>query len=315
MKSRIEGKVAFLEYYQNLFPETDEADSMFASLSRSTQPILRFNIKDSSTLQSQWQRLGLTWQTLSWFPTAVLWPPEAPLGTDLPGHSNHLIYAMNASSLLPALALDAQPGERILDACAAPGGKTLLIAETMQGQGELIANDSSPARRHRLQAVLSDYNQAWVTTQGKKAETIYQRQPNYFDRILLDAPCSSEKHVWNKPERLAQWTPARTKQLAQRQLALISGLFEAVKIGGRLVYATCAISRKEDEEVIARLLKKKKDRIALEPWPSHLPHGLPLPGSGLTAVEEASLCRILPHQLVQADNWDPMFIAIITRLA
>jgi len=285
-------KDLFIAHYQKLFPS--DWPALWQALQEYRKPILRVSPNNVAALRALFTSAHLEWSPLSWYNNAIEWPASAPLDTELPGNADHLFYVMSASSLVPVLALDPQPGETILDACAAPGGKTLVIADLMQGKGRLIANDSSPDRRRRMQDVFRQYEQPTIEVWGKKGETLFRQYPGGFDRILLDAPCSSEIHVIRNPHYLGQWTPGRTRSLQYRQIALLSGLFEALKIGGRIVYSTCAVTPEEDEQIVVKLLKKKKDRVRMLPW------SLPCPGP-----------RILPH----SDNLDPMFVAIFERVA
>lgn len=285
-------KELFIAHYQKLFGL--EWPKLWEALQQHRKPILRFAPKNADTLKQLFAAHHLEWRVLEWYPFAVHWPQEAAEDASLPGNDEHLFYVMSASSLLPVLALDPQPGEYILDACAAPGGKALAIADTTEGKTRLIANDTSPDRRRRMREIFLDYHHPEISVWNQKAETLFKKYPEAFDRILLDAPCSSEMHVIRQPHYLDQWTPGRTRSLQYRQIALLSGLFEAVKIGGRIVYSTCAVTPEENNGIVERFLKKKKDRVRQLPWV------LPCPGP-----------RILPH----TDNLDPMFVAIFERLA
>ena len=174
-------------------------------------------------------------------------------------------YVMDLASVFAARALDVQPGDSVLDMCAAPGGKTLVLAEKLQGQGELIANEPSGPRRERLKKVLQQYipreerNHIWVN--GKDAGLYAISHPGHFDRILVDAPCSGEEHLLETPAELKEWKVSRSEKLAQRQYALLTAALLAVKSGGRIVYSTCALSPFENDQVIERLLTKKKDQF------------------------------------------------------
>lgn len=277
--------MTFEEYYRKLFNSEAEFQQFLNNLTAEHKPVLRFRQQDQARLQELWAKQQLPWQLVPEYSNALLWPDNVPLGTPLPGFAEKLIYPMNVSSLYPVLALDPQPGEQILDACAAPGGKALAIYDRMTGEGELIANDSSPARVYRMRQVFQEYGAAGVTIWQKKAEIIFKRYPEYFDKILLDAPCSSEKHVYTQPKYLAQWTPARIKHLKQRQIALINGLWLALKPGGRLVYSTCAVNQEENEGVVADFLKRHPE------------------------AQQLTEQRIWPD----ADRFDPMFIAAFQK--
>lgn len=312
----------FEQYYRSLFPEAGEYDKWLRTMTTPSLPILRFSAKNASVVHALWHTHGLTWKPLEWYPLAVEWPPEIPYGDTLPGYDEHLVYPMNASSLIPVLALDVQPADMVLDACAAPGGKALAIVEQLNAPDQLIANDTSLQRSRRLHEVLEVYGYGSAVLRRKKAETLFQEYPDQFDKILLDAPCSSEKHILAQPRRLAQWSPARIKALRQRQIALVSGLFLALKPGGRLVYATCAITPEENEEVIATLLKKKKTAIRLLDWTIQCPgeDGMPESTNRVykTDFDLSAVRRVLPHHttavVTERVQMDPMFVAVIERL-
>ena len=178
-------------------------------------------------------------------------------------------YFLDRASMYPAQALDVQPGDCVLDLCAAPGGKTLILALAKGEAGTLVANDKSADRRARLKAVVTEHLPAAIASTvhitGFDAATWGLHQKDMYDRVLLDAPCSSERHVLSSPYYLAQWTPARTKQLAIRQFAMLAAALDAAKAGGRVVYSTCSISPLENDGVIEKLFKKRKDMFDILP--------------------------------------------------
>lgn len=310
--SGLRGKQGFHDYYKQWFSDDAEFQSFLTSLEESTLPILRFSPANEKTLRALWDKAGIPWKTVDWYPYALLWPEGEQFGAVLPGYDEHLFYPMSASSLLPVLALELKGTERVLDACAAPGGKALCIADLLTAEGSLVANDMSPDRRERMKRVLSEYNHPEVDVWGMKAEVIFKKYPDSFDTILVDAPCSSEKHVYNHPHYIHQWSSGRVRQLKQRQIALLSGLFLALKLGGRMVYSTCAITPEENEDIVERLLKKKKDTIRLVPYALNTPgsDGL-FPPEKHYSFDSHAVRRILPHR----DHLDPMFVAIFERIA
>ncbi len=172
------------------------------------------------------------------------------------------IYA--AQALPPITPVDAGC---YLDMCAAPGGKTLVLASGMGQEAQLQANELSRARRARLLTVLDEHLppdiRSRIDVTGYDAAALPRYRQAYYDRILLDAPCSSERHVITDAKHLACWTPARIKMLAQRQWALLSAAFLLLKQGGFLVYATCALADAENDGVVQRLLKKYKTDAAV----------------------------------------------------
>lgn len=169
-------------------------------------------------------------------------------------------YLLDGASPFAVEALALQGSERVLDLCAAPGGKTLLIHWKLNQQGSLTANEFSRDRRFKLLRVLKAYlpadRLARVQVTGRDAATWCRREKESYDRILLDAPCSSERHVLKDAHALAAWTPARPKRLAQRQWSMLSSAFQVLAPGGLLVYSTCSIHPAENDGVVERLLKK-----------------------------------------------------------
>ncbi|PIT86215.1 MAG: hypothetical protein COU33_04485, partial [Candidatus Magasanikbacteria bacterium CG10_big_fil_rev_8_21_14_0_10_43_6] len=156
MKSE-KGKEGFLNYYRTLFPSGKEFKQFIECLEKPNLPVLRFSPPQAARLWSLWREKGLSWQPLSWYPYALLWPKEVAYGQLLPGFKQKLFYPMNAASLIPVLALQVQPDDMVLDACAAPGGKTLFLSEFIGRKGRLIANDLSRARLTRMKQVFKDY--------------------------------------------------------------------------------------------------------------------------------------------------------------
>jgi len=177
------------------------------------------------------------------------------------------VYIMDPASVMVARALEVQSGDRVLDMCAAPGGKSLILIEALAEDGEIFCNDLSPERRERLKKVIQQYvprsirDRVWVT--GKDGVQFGLKEAGTFDRVLLDAPCSGERHVLENPTAQKEWSPRRTEHLATRQYSLLSAALLALKPGGRVVYSTCSISPDENDGVIKKLLKKKKDEVKL----------------------------------------------------
>ncbi|MEK7528352.1 MAG: RsmB/NOP family class I SAM-dependent RNA methyltransferase [Patescibacteria group bacterium] len=260
-KKKLRGEEAFREYYRTFFTSDDEFEKFLDALRTPSKPVLRFSPRDDDALHKLWSDRGLTWGKHPMYEYAVLWPHEANIGEILPGYEEKMLYPMNASSLLPVLALDVKNGDRVLDACAAPGGKALVINDILGGSGKLIANDRSSARASRMRNIFEEYGARNIEMWNVPAETLFRKYPDFFDKILLDAPCSSEKHVIQSPKHLAEWSHGRIRALKQQQLSLLCGLFRALKTGGRLVYATCAVTREENEDVIEKCLKKTGGRL------------------------------------------------------
>lgn len=184
-------------------------------------------------------------------------------------------YFLDSASVLAALCLPLENATDLLDLCAAPGGKTLVLASRMDGDAKLSSNERSPERKHRLSTVvencLPSEISARVKTSCSDGATWCTRQSECFDRILLDAPCSSERHVIADPKYLNTWSPSRIKTVTTEQWALLSSAYRLLRPQGILLYSTCALCPEENDGMIERLYKKfNKDGTAfrlLEPAP------------------------------------------------
>lgn len=208
---------------------------------------------------------------------ALLEPSDEKFARPNAFHAAHpeleAVYYMDEASLFPVQALQLKGTENVLDMCAAPGGKALILAEqVLPNSGKLTCNEYSRARYERLRKVFHDYIPAELLQKVRFTNYDASRwglnEPDTYDAILLDAPCSGERHLLHDASKLAEWTPARSKQLAKRQYTLLCAALMSLKPGGRLVYSTCSISPLENDEVIARLLKKKagKCKVLKQDW-------------------------------------------------
>ena len=179
-------------------------------------------------------------------------------------------YMIDRASILAAASLRLPSSGTILDACAAPGGKSLVLASRMSGETRLLCNELSAERRRRLVNVLDEHlseeKRRQVTVSGFDAGELggRKREWNRFDAILLDVPCSSERHVIQSTKALAEWKPARPRFLSRRQWSLLSAAFLLLKPGGSLVYATCALSPEENDGPVSKLLSKYSGNIELD---------------------------------------------------
>ncbi len=179
-------------------------------------------------------------------------------------------YYLDRASVFAASALPPLDDGCCLDMCAAPGGKTLVLASRMGQNVRITANELSRSRRQRLLKVIDEHlpaeNRTRITVTGYDAAVMPRFEQNAYERILLDAPCSSERHVLRDEKYLALWSPSRIKSLARRQWALLSAAFLLLKNGGFLVYATCALSDAENDEVIKKLVKKYGKTVTVHPY-------------------------------------------------
>ncbi len=214
-------------------------------------------------------------------------------------------YMMDEASIIAAKTLRLPRSGIILDACAAPGGKSLVIASAMENEVTLLANEFSNERRRRLVNVLDEYlpadRRSHVQVSGFDAAAQGGRESERerFSAVLLDVPCSSERHVLGSSKALDEWTVSRPKFLAQRQWALLSSAFLLLKPGAYLVYITCSISPLENDRTAERLVKKYKHSVLIDK-------------PDFTAGEETGFGRmILPDR---DKNLGPMYVARFRKM-
>ncbi len=169
-------------------------------------------------------------------------------------------YYLDSASVRAAYSLPVNGAKNILDMCAAPGGKSLVLAHRMDRDALLLCNERSASRRTRLSHVLDNHLpediRKRVKISANDGSLMCKKEVTQFDAILLDAPCSSERHVLLDEKYLNQWSSARIKNLAMAQWSLLSSAYRLLKEGGYLLYATCALTTSENDDVIKKLFKK-----------------------------------------------------------
>ncbi|NQX87200.1 MAG: 16S rRNA (cytosine(967)-C(5))-methyltransferase RsmB [Halioglobus sp.] len=173
---------------------------------------------------------------------------------DLPGFAAGQVSVQDEAAQLAAIMLSARPGERVLDACAAPGGKCCHILEIMPGLSELVAMDVNASRLTRVRDNLTRLGLSATVLQGDAASPPNTLQPASFDRILLDAPCSASGVIRRHPDIKLLRRERDLRPLAQHQLRLLHGLWPLLKPGGSLLYATCSVLDAENSQVVHRFL-------------------------------------------------------------
>ena len=198
-------------------------------------------------------------------------------------------YLQDAGAMTPAAFLPIVPGDRVLDLCAAPGGKATAAGAALKGEGILIANDVSQSRARALLRNLELFGISNMLVTSEEPASLAERFPSWFDKIILDAPCSGEGMFRKDPSLGADWTREKSQALSRLQKTLIGQACEMLRPGGILLYSTCTYEPAEDEEVIGSLLSSRPGMSLLpveDPCGGFSP-GLGLPGS----------VRIYPHRM------------------
>ena len=173
-----------------------------------------------------------------------------------PFHEAGLYYIQEPSAMAPAGQLGVEPGDKVLDLCAAPGGKSTQLAALLKGQGLLVSNEIHPARAKILSENIERMGVKNVCVTNESADRLVQAFPVFFDKILVDAPCSGEGMFRKNPEAIDEWSPENVTLCANRQQEILDHAAGMLKPGGRMVYSTCTFSKEENEDGIKAFLER-----------------------------------------------------------
>ncbi len=186
-------------------------------------------------------------------------------------HEAGVYYIQEPSAMAVADILAPKPGERILDLCAAPGGKSTQLAGKMQGEGILISNEIIPARAQILSQNIERMGVSNAVVCNETPDRLAQLFSVYFDKILVDAPCSGEGMFRKDDTAIKEWSPEHVKMCADRQQMILHEAVKMLKPGGVLVYSTCTFAEAENEETIELFLTKHPE-MELEQMMRLWPH-------------------------------------------
>lgn len=257
-----------------------EYPAFLESLERPRAVALRFN-----PMKGERPVLPFVGAPVPWEPEGFYYDPETRPGLHV-YHEAGVYYLQEASAMAPVALLDPKPGERVCDLCAAPGGKTTQIAGRMLGQGFLVCNEINPKRAKILSRNIERMGVANALVTNEHPETLASRFPGFFDRVLVDAPCSGEGMFRKEEAAVTDWSQETVQMCARRQREILDSAARLVRPGGRLVYSTCTFAPEEDEETVAAFLEAHPD---FTPEPVEAPWFVP--------GENASY-RMWPHKLL-----------------
>lgn len=238
---------------------------------------------------------GREWEERSPFPTEqVPWAEngrfcgEGAQPAKDPYYYAGLYYIQEPSAMAPAALLPVEPGDRVLDLCAAPGGKSTELGSRLRGRGLLFSNDISSSRAKALVKNLELFGISNSCVCSEQPERLAELLPGYFNKILVDAPCSGEGMFRREESMVKDWEKRGPAYYGPIQRKILRAAADMLSPGGVLVYSTCTFSPYEDEETVLEILKERED---LEPDPMErfpgAAEGLGLPGS----------LRLFPHRL------------------
>ena len=271
----------------------EQYDDFLKSLERPRAVALRFN-----PLKGARPELSFVRQPVPWEPEGFYYDPEARPGLHV-YHEAGVYYLQEASAMAPVFLLDPQPGETICDLCAAPGGKTTQIAGRMQGKGFLLCNEINPKRAKILSRNMERMAVANALVTNEHPANLAKKYAGFFDRVLVDAPCSGEGMFRKEEAAVTDWSQETVQMCARRQAEILHSAAMLVRPGGRLVYSTCTFAPEEDEQAVAAFLAEHPEfepEILEAPW--------------FQAVENGGH-RMWPHKLLGEGH----FAAVLRKTA
>ena len=271
-----------------------EADAFFASYDRPRAVGVRFHKGPDRTA------LPFVLDPVPWAAHGYYYDPAARPGLH-PWHDAGVYYLQEPSAMAPAALLDPQPGERVLDLCAAPGGKSTQLARAMDGRGILVCNEISPKRAKILSGNIERLGIANALVLNETPERLAERLPGWFDRVLVDAPCSGEGMFRKEEAALTDWSEATVAMCAARQRGILEAAARLLRPGGRLVYSTCTFAPEENELVIEAFLQEH---------PEFRPETVEAPWFAPGLTDTPGMYRLWPHRL----RGEGQFAAVLRRM-
>ncbi|MDO4296200.1 MAG: RsmB/NOP family class I SAM-dependent RNA methyltransferase [bacterium] len=265
----------------------EEAEAYFAAFKQKGKQGLRVNRLKLSPQELK-ERLQEPLSPLPYLPDGFCYEGSATLSKH-PYYYAGLYYLQEPSAMTPAFFLSAKPGDKVLDLCAAPGGKSTALGAALKGEGLLFANDISNSR---AKALLKNIELAGISNACVSSETpekLASHFPNFFDKILVDAPCSGEGMFRKDPDLISAWEQRGPERYVPIQREILRYAERMLKPGGILLYSTCTFDKEEDEGNVQYLLDTCPN-LSLKP--------LPLFAGARTGFGLSGCLRLFPHRIV-----------------
>ena len=235
----------------------DEADSFFKALTENEYVGIRVNTLKHGALDAVKAECGEL-EKVSWCENGYYTDKEVISGKN-PCHMAGLVYFQEPSAMAAVSALDIKSGDFVLDLCAAPGGKATQAAEKLCGKGVLVANEVIEKRSKILVENITRLGIKNAVVTNETPKRLAEKYPAFFDKIIVDAPCSGEGMFKKNPEAVREWSLEHTYSCAERQKKILSDAAKMLKGGGRLVYSTCTFAPCENEGVADWFLTEHPD--------------------------------------------------------
>jgi 16S rRNA C967 or C1407 C5-methylase (RsmB/RsmF family) len=297
-----------------------DAEALFFERIRRINPAIETGLRDKKAFSFRINRHRADLDALQalqkegYEPTGVTWSPYVytlPIQdrkriVKSATYTQNKIYIQNLSSVIAALALGVDADDWVLDLAAAPGGKSLIFSETAR---KVSAVEPDKQRFFRMKRNFKEHGAKNIQTYNKDGRYVYKATGAIFDRVFLDAPCSSEAHI-DLQEGITWWNLKRVRRFSKLQKQLIISAYEALKPGGEMVYATCTFSPEENEAVVDFLLKKYSS-ADIVPVALELENLQP----GMTSWDEERFDERVRHtvRLLPSDAYSGFFFAKIKK--
>ena len=277
----------------------EEADAYFAAMEMPCLRGLRLN-PQKPVSDAALEAVGGVEEPVPWNADLGRYLHQDSLAGADPLHEAGAYYLQEPSAMAPVSVLSPQPGERVLDLCAAPGGKSTQIAAALAGEGLLVSNEPVPSRAKILSRNIERMGVPNALVVSAQPEALAARWGVLFDAVLVDAPCSGEGMFRRHPETRAEWNPASPMGCAERQRRILGCAAAMLRPGGRLVYSTCTLSPEENEETVRWFLQEHPD-FSAQPFS--------LPGNYGTLDAPEGMLRLYPHRV----RGEGHFVACLRR--
>ena len=293
----------FVSNMKKIFADPQEAADFFASLKEPRHygirvNELKVNVPDFAASFADIE--PIPWCKQGFYYTGSYPPSKNPL------YHAGLYYIQEPSAMSAAAILNVQPGDRVLDLCASPGGKSTQIASALGGSGLLVSNEINYGRMPQLVRNIEMAGVKNAMILCEKPGRLAARFSAYFDKILVDAPCSGEGMFRKDPEAIAAWDKNKSGRLAEIQKDILRDAAKMLTAGGFLAYSTCTFSPIENEDVIDDFLRHHSDFESV--CISHADYGVSPASQGLS-TSNADAARIWPHR----HRGEGHFVALLHR--
>ncbi|HJT25468.1 MAG TPA: RsmB/NOP family class I SAM-dependent RNA methyltransferase [bacterium] len=307
---------AFLEKLRRLIP-MNQWDKVLKTFAVERPTTFRVNNLKTSTssLKESLEPEGFKVENVTWYKEAFILRKGKQKDLEKTSlYTNGEIYVQGLSSMIPPLVLAPQPDETVLDLTAAPGSKTTQLAILMKNRGRILANDNNPIRVEKLKANAALQGATAVEVlPADDGGLVWRDNFEKMDKVLLDAPCSSEgRFQLDVPSTFGYWKEDTNRKMAKDQRRLFKSAFLSLKPGGTMVYSTCTFAPEENEMVLQWALETYGDAIEVEnvtiPLPAHT-RGLAAWGDLKFDPQVVKSVRVLP-----APDVEGFFVAKLRKL-